>query len=73
MERKANDIDGYIRRLKQIGEHEIAEVMQKLCKTIEVEGCATCAHYDKNANEPPCVTCLDSGRHINWEWEGWAE
>ena len=73
MERKAHDIDSCIRRLKQIGEHEIAEVMQAMHNSLKREGCDTCAHYERNALEPPCNMCLDVDGRINWEWEGWAE
>lgn len=64
-------LEEHIRRLKQIGEHEIAEVMQGMLNSLKREGCETCAHYDKSADEPPCAMCLEYDGRINWEWEGW--
>ena len=62
-------IEKYIRRLRQIGEHEIADKMQAMWNALKREGCETCVHYEKSALEPPCSTCIEVDGRINWEWE----
>ena len=63
-------MERYSRRLKQIGEHEIAEAMRKLWDAIKAKGCATCAYGDFMAAEQPCAMCIAHGKmRINWMWE----
>ena len=67
MERKAHDIDSCIRRLKQIGEHEIAEMMARMYITLRGFGCSACEHMHESLAEEPCASCV---RFSNWKWRG---
>lgn len=73
-------IDKYISRLKIIGEHEIAKVLQKLhdernAAVEDLHGyCHVCVYYD---NPKVCDNCIHTatifnagGNADNWEWRG---
>lgn len=67
MERKAHDIDSCIRRLKQIGEHEIAEMMERMWEGLKAFKCSKCIHMYECLTDEPCASCV---RFSNWKWRG---
>ena len=63
-------LEEHIRRLKQIGEHETAELLQGMWEGLKSYTCSSCVNKRTSLMEEPCASCVG---FINWEWEGWTE
>jgi hypothetical protein len=72
-------IDKHISRLKIIGEHEIAEYLEKMHQELAtaIDDMHGLCHVCKHNNTKACDNCIQtprifdsSGEYDNWEWRG---
>ena len=60
-------LEEHIRRLKQIGEHETAELLQRMWEGLKAFKCSKCIHMYEYLTDEPCASCAACS---NWEWRG---